>query len=386
MTESVLSRLTRRQRLPSERRHKSGPHPDGGTTGAERGIPVIAPLGRDQHEPVELSPHYREDVAGAPLPATPSTWAQDHEASPLSSVTPDMTSSPEEASASALSDISLPARVFDFKLNEVVGLVITVAAVLLAMFHFYIYVFSGLTGARNQNQLLHHLTNDPKTIFDLASGQKANDGEPVAIIDIPAIAVHQAVVQGTTPADLQQGPGLVDSSVVPGDPGDSIIAGRRTSFGGPFGRLSSLQPGNSIKIVDGLGTFDYTVTKASLLNEGSVSIPAESRNWLTLVSSDSSWIPTSHEIIFARLDGSAAANSSPVTKTTYSLPSFGGDAASGILALAWALAFLVLLGFSVFSVKRWRQPWVSWLLAAPVLLACGLFACESMARVLPSTL
>jgi hypothetical protein len=44
----------------------------------------------------------------------------------------------------------------------------------------------------------------------------------------------------------------------------------------------------------------------------------------------------------------------------------------------------VLVG-TAFAVWRWRRPWLIYLFAAPVVVACGLFACESVARALPAT-
>lgn len=271
---------------------------------------------------------------------------------------------------------------------EVVGFTMTVAGVLLAMFLLYLYVFSALTGARNQNQLLHSLTGNPAAIFSLASGHEPPNGHPVAILNIPSIGLHQAVVEGTTAADLQRGPGLVASngtSGVPGEPGDAVIAGRRVSFGGPFARLGELHTGSIIQVADGAGVFKFEVTKVGTISQGQLAIPSYGRSWLTLVTSNSSWLPTGRMVVVARIVGQPASTNGS-SSTREALPSFAGDPAAGVLAALWALAFVFVLGFMAFAIRRWRQTWVSWLLAAPVLLACGLFSCESLARCLPSTL
>ena len=46
------------------------------------------------------------------------------------------------------------------------------------------------------------------------------------------------------------------------------------------------------------------------------------------------------------------------------------------------IAFLVLAAFAVWKIRR---PWLIYLFAAPVVMMCGLFACESVARALPAT-
>jgi len=45
---------------------------------------------------------------------------------------------------------------------------------------------------------------------------------------------------------------------------------------------------------------------------------------------------------------------------------------------------VVLVG-AAYAAWRLRRPWLVYLFAAPVVLMCGLFACESVARALPAT-
>ncbi len=269
--------------------------------------------------------------------------------------------------------------------TQIVGGAITIAGLMLALVLLYLYVFSALTAARNQNELLHSFTGNAHSVFDLASGHAARNGEPVAILNVPAIGVHQAVVDGTTAADLQLGPGLVANGDVPGETGDAIIAGRRVSFGGPFSRLSSLKPGNRISVADGAGAFEFSVVSVENVSRGSVSVPSYGRSWLTLVTSNSAWLPDGRTVVLARIVGQPVASRTP-SQSRYLLPSFAGDPAAGILAALWALASVAVLVVMIVSTRRWRQTWLSWLLGAPVLLVCGLFACESLARCLPSTL
>jgi hypothetical protein len=63
-----------------------------------------------------------------------------------------------------------------------------------------------------------------------------------------------------------------------------------------------------------------------------------------------------------------------------------GDPVAGGLAIMWSiLTILVLIGAGL-AVWRWRRPWLIYLFTAPIIVACGLFACESVARALPATL
>jgi sortase A len=276
-----------------------------------------------------------------------------------------------------------------FRRAELIGLSVTVGSLLLVMFLLYLYLFSGLTGARNQDRLLHVLTSDPIAVYSLATGHPAYNAEPVAVLDIPALELHEAVVEGTSAADLQLGPGLVSGTKMPGEPGNAIIVGRRVSFGGPFAGIGGLRPGNQIRVADGAGNFRFSVVSVTAISKSSFSAPVQSRSWLTLVTSNSPWLPSAKVVVMAKIIGPPVVigkASSGAAPASYTLPNLGGDPASGILAGLWALALVGVLVLMVLSIRRWRQPWISWLLAAPVLLTCGLFACESLARCLPSTL
>jgi sortase A len=271
---------------------------------------------------------------------------------------------------------------------EAVGVALTGIGVLLLLFLVYLYAFSPLTGVRDQHRLLQSLAGHPQNVFGLTTGRPPAPGQPVALLDIPVLHERQVVVSGTAPADLQQGPGLMTGTAVPGEPGDAVIAGRRVTYGAPFGRLSSVVAGDRVRVVDGAGTFTFRVVGTSVVPLGGRDrVPHSGDTWLTLVTSNSSVRPSGEFVVLARLVGrpAVAVRSSEVGAPSVRL-SLGGDPAAGRLALVWSFAFLVVLAGTLLSVRRWRQPAVTYILAAPVLLACGLFVCENLAQCLPATL
>jgi sortase A len=195
-------------------------------------------------------------------------------------------------------------------------------------------------------------------------------------------------VVGTTPADLQEGPGLMLHTAVPGDPGNAVIAGRRTTYGAPFASLDTMRRGDHIDIVDGAGRFTFTVTELRHLTGGHDDVVGvRGQRWLTLVTSSSSLVSSGYDVVVAK---ATSADQTPgrIPQGTYSttLTSLSGDPAAAVLAGAWVVVFLLGLGVTVFAIRRWRRMWQTYVLAFPVLLTCGLFACESLARCLPATL
>src|SRR5690606_11741340 len=84
-----------------------------------------------------------------------------------------------------------------------------------------------------------------------------DDGEAVARIVIPSIGVDEIVVEGVSRSDLKKGPGHYPQSPMPGQPGNSAIAGHRTTYGQPFHRVDELVAGDEIIVTTLQGEFRY---------------------------------------------------------------------------------------------------------------------------------
>jgi sortase A len=93
-----------------------------------------------------------------------------------------------------------------------------------------------------------------------------NEGDPIAIIDMPTIGVSKYVVAGVQTADLKKGPGHYPGTPFPGELGNASIAGHRTTYGEPFRHLDDLNLGDPIIITDLLGRkFTYLVTNQQVV-------------------------------------------------------------------------------------------------------------------------
>jgi sortase A len=278
--------------------------------------------------------------------------------------------------------ITLP----DIPYRRLTGFALVGIAGLLALFLIYLAAFTPLTASRNQQRLSNTLKGAPLTVYKLVDGHLPPEGSAVAVIQIPSIGLNNVVVSGTSAADLMNGPGLMQGTPLPGSPGNSVIAGRRVTFGAPFGAIGSLPRGAKIRVVDGAGAFNYKVTKVHEVGIGQkdVVLPTTD-NRITLVTSDSSLITSGRLVVQATLVGRAVL----VPNNTVSVPSYdlglSGDPAAGGLAAMWSLFTIIVLVLAAFAVWKIRRPWLIYLFAAPVVMMCGLFACESVARALPAT-
>lgn len=97
---------------------------------------------------------------------------------------------------------------------------------------------------------------------DLAEALYRDGGEAVARIIAPSIDVRKVVVEGVKVEDLRNGPGHYRATVLPGQAGNSGIAGHRTTYGAPFNRIDELQPGDEINVRTVQGFFTYRVLPA----------------------------------------------------------------------------------------------------------------------------
>ena len=84
-------------------------------------------------------------------------------------------------------------------------------------------------------------------------------GDPIGKIDIPPLDIHWVFVQGSRPEDEASGPIHDPDSPMPGEDGNVVIAGHRSTHGAPFYRLDELRPGDVIQITTLNGGFAYIV-------------------------------------------------------------------------------------------------------------------------------
>jgi len=92
-------------------------------------------------------------------------------------------------------------------------------------------------------------------------------GDPVALLQIPAIGRSDAVVQGVSLDDLKSGPGHYPDTPYPGQLGNASIAGHRTTYGAPFFDIDDLVPGDEIIVTMLTGDrFVYDVTGTEIVS------------------------------------------------------------------------------------------------------------------------
>jgi LPXTG-site transpeptidase (sortase) family protein len=90
-------------------------------------------------------------------------------------------------------------------------------------------------------------------------------GEPIGKIVIPAIGLDVVLIEGTGVRDLKEGPGHWEETPFPGQVGNFVVSGHRTTYGAPFFKLNELKPGDEIVLVLPYAICRYTVTETLIV-------------------------------------------------------------------------------------------------------------------------
>lgn len=101
-------------------------------------------------------------------------------------------------------------------------------------------------------------------------------GRGLAMIRIPRFgsSYHYVVIEGVSLSDLRKGPGHYPGTQLPGEIGNFVVSGHRTTYSAPFNRVGELKPGDEIDIDTRDGKYVYKVTAKQVVNPTDVQVTA----------------------------------------------------------------------------------------------------------------
>lgn len=274
---------------------------------------------------------------------------------------------------------SRPAHVNPRPILQGFGIGLLLLALVALGLAFYLYFLSDVQEARAQTimytQLRYELGNQVAPLGPTAPGA------PLAVLQIPAIGIHDmVVVQGTSPENMTLGPGHLRSTPMPGQAGVSEIFGRRATFGAPFARLGELRPGDLIVTVTGQGRSVYRV---AALGSSHTRIVDPAPNRLLLVTAASAAIPAYYIEVDARLVSVARPGPPMVRVLNAPELALAGDDGALVLTFIWAVALVGVAVLGTYGALRW-SPWAAYLAAVPLAIAVLWNLYESLSCLLPN--
>ena len=224
-------------------------------------------------------------------------------------------------------------------------------------------------------------------------------GKPIGLIAIPKLGLDDALVEGTGESQLQGGPGHYQGTALPGQAGNSAIAGHRTTFAAPFYNLNELSPGDPIFVLTSQGLFRYDVKSTEIVspNDNAV-LDSATTPELTLTTCNPRYSASQRLVVVALLDTTVAPGTHTHTQPPVAPPRLtkvqaaaavasGGQDGGVLPAVLWGL--VVLVGAIVLRLVARRLPrlvrWPSYAIGIPLLLA-ALFVCfEHVSLALPAS-
>jgi len=105
-------------------------------------------------------------------------------------------------------------------------------------------------------------TSSGSTAAAAPAGKPASTGR----IEIPAIGLNHLTYEGIDLATINYGPSHWPGKPFPGQVGNTVFPGHRTTYSRPFGDLDKLVPGNQVIFTTPAGRFTYAVTGTTIVS------------------------------------------------------------------------------------------------------------------------
>ena len=108
---------------------------------------------------------------------------------------------------------------------------------------------------------------------------KLRSGTTLGILSLPTINVKRPLVVGIGDSSLARGLGLWPGTAIPGDPGNAVIAGHRTSHGAPMRNIDRLKVGDPIFFTTSgrnSRTYEFRITKRQIVKPDAMWITRKS--------------------------------------------------------------------------------------------------------------
>ncbi len=173
------------------------------------------------------------------------------------------------------------------------GLALVVVG-LLTLAGIYLYLFfTNRSYSQAQSRLGAKQLPDPNL-------QAISVGDGIARIVIPRIGLDAIVVELADMADnesLKKGPGHIQGTAYPGQAGNCVISGHRTTYGAPFRAINELQPGDEIILRTAAGDYTYHAIETRIVEPTDLSVLEQGTDKRVTLTACHPWYSAAQRII-----------------------------------------------------------------------------------------
>lgn len=212
-------------------------------------------------------------------------------------------------------------------------------------------------------------------------------GTSVAVLNIPELRLRAVVFEGTSGGVLENGPGHLRDTPLPGQPGTSVIFGRRAAYGGPFSGLGTLNQGDRFTLLTGQGQSTYQVLDVRRAGDPLPPPLAAGAGRLILVTADGApFAPTG----VIRIDCDLVSRPFPAPTMVLSAANLnpdenilGTDLFAWVPLVLWGQCLLAAAAAAGWLWHRWGK-WQTWIVAVPVVGFFAICVANEVTRLLPN--
>ncbi|MEW1719859.1 class E sortase [Streptomyces sp. NPDC093109] len=220
-------------------------------------------------------------------------------------------------------------------------------------------------------------------------GEQLALGDPVALLEIRSLGLREVIEEGTTSEVLTSAPGHRRDTVLPGQPGISLVMGRQAAYGGPFAHLDEVRAGDEITVTTGQGKHTYRVLGIRRAGDPQPPALAAGAGRLTLITgAGRPFLPGG----LLRVDADLVSAAQPAAAPLYSAGSLPADEkpmagmeGAWLSLVLWG-QLLLLAGAALAWLRARAGRREAWVIGVPVLGALGLVVADRAAELLPNLL
>jgi sortase A len=121
----------------------------------------------------------------------------------------------------------------------------------------------------------------PTPVAPPANPRAAEPEVVLGTIEIPKIGISKTLYQGISLHTLDRGPGHWPGTALPGQPGNVVVGGHRTSHDRPFRNVDQLVPGDEIVYTTVDGRFVYRVTGTEVVTPDRIDVITQTPAYTT---------------------------------------------------------------------------------------------------------
>ncbi len=142
-------------------------------------------------------------------------------------------------------------------------------------------------------------TTDPVEFYP---EEAPETGAAVAFIRIDKIGVDEVIFEGVDRQTLKSGPGHMEGSPLPGQPGNAVLSGHRTTYGRPFFDFDLLEVGDQIEVESAIGIHIYEIRETRIVQPTDVWVTDDRPGaWLTLTTCEPKFSARLRLVVWAEM-------------------------------------------------------------------------------------